>query len=89
MKAESTWISKFEKLKKSQEKQKHYLDDPIRIYACHGNDPNPASSPPTILLCAVCFANDTPQPREKEENNAQFWLNLARWIFDDVKLHAK
>lgn len=39
-----------------------YLDDPIRMYACHGNEPNPASSPPTIRLWAVCLANDMPQP---------------------------
>lgn len=40
----------------------HYLDDPIRMYACHGNEPNPASSPPTIRRCAVCFATEMPQP---------------------------
>lgn len=41
---------------------KHYLDDPMRIYACHGNDPKPASSPPTMRRCAVCLATDMPQP---------------------------
>lgn len=40
-----------------------YLDEPMRIYACHGKEPNPASSPPTIRLCAVCFASDIPQPK--------------------------
>lgn len=39
-----------------------YLEDPILMYACQGKDPNPASSPPTILRLAVCFAIDTPQP---------------------------
>lgn len=33
------------------------------MYACHGNEPNPASSPPTIRRWAVCFANDIPQPK--------------------------
>lgn len=46
----------------------YYLDDPMRIYACQGNDPKPASSPPTIRRWAVCFAIDIPQPTgwEKE-----------------------
>lgn len=34
----------------------------MRMYACQGNDPNPASSPPTMRLWAVCFAKDMPQP---------------------------
>lgn len=29
---------------------------------CHGKLPNPASSPPTILLCAVCFEAGIPHP---------------------------
>lgn len=39
-----------------------HLDDPILMYACHGKEPNPASSPPTILLCAVCFGFEMPHP---------------------------
>lgn len=46
-----------------------YLDDPIRMYACQGNEPNPASSPPTIRRWAVCFANDTPQPENRIKIN--------------------
>lgn len=40
----------------------------MRIYACHGNDPKPASSPPTIRRWAVCFAIDIPQPVVRKEN---------------------
>jgi hypothetical protein len=46
----------------TQDHRMVYLDDPIRMYACHGNDPNPASSPPTIRRWAVCFAIEIPQP---------------------------
>lgn len=42
-----------------------YLDEPMRMYACHGKDPNPASSPPTMRRCAVCFAIEIPQPIDK------------------------
>lgn len=47
---------------KKKKKNSTYRDDPIRMYACHGNDPKPASSPPTIRRCAVCLAIDIPQP---------------------------
>jgi hypothetical protein len=57
------------KTRRNQVNQKSYLDDPIRMYACHGKDPNPASSPPTIRRCAVCFANETPQPENRRENH--------------------
>lgn len=39
------------------------------MYACQGNDPKPASSPPTILRCAVCFANEMPQPKIMDLEN--------------------
>lgn len=54
--------------------QMFYLEEPIRMYACHGNEPNPASSPPTIRLCAVCLASDMPQPRIFSwEKNKNMW----------------
>jgi len=40
----------------------------MRMYACHGNEPKPASSPPTIRRCAVCLANDIPQPKIIQKN---------------------
>lgn len=43
-------------------KRFNYLDDPILMYACQGNVPKPASSPPTIRLCACCLEVDIPQP---------------------------
>lgn len=42
-----------------------YLEEPMRMYACQGNEPKPASSPPTIRLCAVCFAIEIPQPKRR------------------------
>ena len=34
---------------------------------CQGNVPKPASSPPTILLCAVCFEAVIPHSIENKK----------------------
>lgn len=57
----------------------NYLDEPMRMQACQGNDPNPASSPPTIRRCAVCLANEIPQPYHSEMNVAN--IEFAKRIF--------
>lgn len=39
-----------------------HLEEPMRMYACQGKEPKPASSPPTMRRCAVCLASEMPQP---------------------------
>lgn len=58
-----------------------YLDEPMRMYACQGNDPNPASSPPTILRCAVCFASDIPQPKNNVNTNSEYEKEKKTFLF--------